>query len=282
MPKTIAIQGQAASFHDIAAHHFFGTNITVEPCDTFAGTFEALKTCNYAIVAIENSLFGSINKVYDLLLSDQCWIIGEVYLRIEQCLIGIPGAKLEAISEVHSQLEALAQCEEFLDSKLPNARRIERHDTAASVESIKQQADSTKAAIASRAAAELHGMEILAAEIETNKQNYTRFVVLQKQPLQLAEANKTSLVLRTDADTKSGALHHALGVFAKRGINITMLHSRPIIGKAWHYMFYIDLDTPYDDTFKEVERELINQGCTVSVLGSYRSGRKSAHTGLAR
>ncbi len=267
--KTIAIQGQAGSFHDIAARQFFGDDISIVSCETFGGTFAALKHTDLAVVAIENSLFGSINKVYDLLLKEDCWIIGEVYLRIEQCLIGWPSTKLPEIAEVHSQLEALAQCEEYLDGVLPHAKRIERHDTAASVADVRAWNDPSKVAIASRAAAALHGLNILAAEIETNKQNYTRFVVLQKQRSKIDDANKTSLVLRTDADTKSGALHHALGVFAKRGINITMLHSRPVIGKAWHYMFYIDLDTPYDDRFKTVEQELLNQGCSVTVLGSY-------------
>lgn len=267
--KTIAIQGQAGSFHDIAARQFFGDDISIVSCDTFGETFATLKHADFAVVAIENSLFGSINKVYDLLLKEDCWIIGEVYLRIEQCLIGWPGTKLSEISEVHSQLEALAQCEEYLDSVLPDAKRIERHDTAASVADVKAWNDPSKAAIASRAAAELHGLDVLAAEIETNPQNYTRFVVLQKNTTEPTGANKTSLVLRTDADTKSGALHHALGVFAKRGINITMLHSRPVVGKAWHYMFYIDLDTPYDNSFKTVEQELTDQGCSVTVLGSY-------------
>lgn len=271
--KHIAIQGQAASFHHIATRHFFGEDSTIVPCDTFAATFKALQTSDFAVVAIENSLFGSINKVYDLLLKEHCWIIGEVYLRIEQCLIGIPGTEIKSIAEVHSQLEALAQCEEYLDSTLPYARRIEHHDTAASVADVKKWNDPAKAAIASRAAAELHGMEILAYEIETNKQNYTRFVVLQKQQAVIPGATKTSLVLRTHGDTKAGALHHALGVFAKRNINITMLHSRPIIGKAWHYMFYLDVEIPYDQSFEAIERELVCLGCGITVLGSYPAGR---------
>lgn len=273
MSNKIAIQGQAASFHHIAARHFFGDELEIVSCETFPETFKALQTTDYAVIAIENSLFGSINKVYDLLLKEHCWIIGEVYLRIEQCLIGMPGADVKAVREVYSQLEALAQCEEYLDSTLPNAKRVEYHDTAASVVDVKAWGDPTKAAIASRAAAELHGMEILAAEIETNKQNYTRFVVLQKQREPITNAKKTSLVLQTHSDTKPGALHKALGVFAKRGMNMTMLHSRPVIGKAWHYMFYIDLEAPYNDSFKEVEQELTDLGCSLTVLGSYPAGR---------
>jgi prephenate dehydratase len=275
MSTTVAIQGQTASFHDLAARQFFGDDVQIVPCDTFAETFAALKTSNYAVVAIENSLFGSINKVYDLLLKEAGWIVGEVYLRIEQCLIGLPEASLKEITEVHSQLEAIAQCEEFLDSELPQAKRLEHHDTAASVEAIKNWGDPHKAAIASRAAAELHHMAILAPEIETNKQNYTRFVVVQKAKTVVEDANKTSLVLRTHGDTRPGALHHALGVFAKRNLNMTMLHSRPVVGKAWHYMFYIDLEISSEDPqFSEVMKELADLGCDVALLGSYRSGAK--------
>lgn len=269
----IAIQGYEASFHHIAARQFFHEDIEIIPCDSFPETFRSLKHADYAVVAIENSLFGSINKVYDLLLNERCWIVGEVYLRIEQCLIGLPGVTIDQITEVHSQLEALAQCEEFLDTALPKVKRLEHHDTAASVADIKQWNDPTKAAIASRQAAELHSMQILAAEIETNKQNYTRFVVVQQRQTAVPGANKTSLVLRTHGDTRPGALHHALGVFAERGINMTMLHSRPVVGKAWHYMFYIDLETSYDDNFKEMVIELEAVGCSVDLLGSYKAGR---------
>lgn len=275
MSKKVAIQGQAASFHDIATRQFFGDDIAFRHCDTFSETFQALadNTVDHAVVAIENSLFGSINKVYDLLLTHKFWIIGEVYLRIEQCLIGLPGADIRAIIEVHSQLEALAQCEEYLDMVLPQAARFEQHDTAASVADVKKWGDPSKAAIASRAAAELHDMEILASEIETNKQNYTRFVVLAKSEQPVKAANKTSLVLTTRGDTKPGALYRALGAFAKHSINLTMLQSRPVVGKAWHYLFYVDMGiSMHHEHFQSALTELSDLGYHTTVLGCYQNG----------
>ncbi len=273
MKKRVAIQGQQASFHDIAAQEFLGGDYDIVSNDTFTDTFRALHNgqANLAIVAIENSLFGSINDVYDLLIKDKCWIIGEVYLRISQCLIGLPGTRLEDIKEVHSHPVALAQCVDYLDNVLPHAERFENHDTAGSVAAIKHWGDTTKVAIASAAAAKLHDLPILAEEIETHVQNYTRFVVLQKQLTQVKNANKTSLVLQTDH--APGALYRALGAFAKNDLNLTKLQSRPIVGKRWHYIFYVDVNDHYQSTaMKTALSELEKQGCKTTLLGSYPAG----------
>ena len=274
MPLKVAIQGQHASFHDIVARRYFGEEIKIIACDTFAQVFAALEKnkAKNAVVAIENSLFGSINEVYDLLLSKKFWIGGEVYLRISQCLIGLPGSNVKDISEVHSHPVALAQCVNYLDTKLPSAVRFEHHDTAGSVADIKKWGDSTKAAIASAEAAKLHGMKILAKDIETNKQNYTRFVTLDKKAVMTKGADKTSLVMTTDH--KPGALYHALGVFARHNINLTKLQSRPIISRAWHYMFYIDVDAGLQKLeFQQALDELKNQDCKLTLLGSYKASR---------
>ncbi len=271
MHTTVAIQGHAASFHEIAAQKFF-ESVTSRPCDTFQDVFDSIvadKT-THGVVAIENSLYGSINEVYDLLLRHSVRIVGEVYLRIEQCLIGIPGVVVTDIKEVYSHPVALAQCETYLDSTLPTAERLEHHDTAASVADVKRWNDPTKAAIASGAAAALHGMEVLARGIETNSQNYTRFVVLSKNPV-VTQPNKTSLILRTNH--KPGALHAALGVFARRDMNLSKLQSRPIVGHAWQYMFYIDITCSAEDTqLSDAIAELETQQCTVTILGSYQAG----------
>ncbi len=273
----VAIQGGPGSFHALASEQYFDGDITLVPCDTFSETFKALgKTADYSVVAIENSLFGSINKVYDLLLKHRAWIIGEVYLKIEQCLVGLPGARIDQIKEVHTQAEAMAQCEEYLDTRLSAAKRVEQHDTAASVAMIKLWGDVSKAAIASRAASELHDLEVLADEIETNKQNYTRFIVLAKPGVELPNATsdgqpKTSIVLSM-AD-KPGALYHALGVFAQRNINLSKLESRPVIGKAWHYIFYLDFEAGLDNPeAKAALDELKKEGHEITVLGSYAQG----------
>ncbi len=273
MPTTVAIQGQSASFHDIAAQQYLGHNIELVACDTFAQVFAALasKKADKAVVAIENSLFGSINEVYNLLLKRKFWISGEVFLRISQCLIGLPGSKISDITEVHSHPVALAQCEDYLDSKLAQAERFEHHDTAGSVADIKRWGDPAKAAIASAGAAKLHGMSVLARGIETNKQNYTRFVILDAKRTDDKNATKTSMVLT--AQHKPGALYRALGVFADLNMNLTKLQSRPVIGRAWHYMFYLDVVASEPNALSLALKQLKQQGCEVIILGSYKSGQ---------
>ncbi len=276
MSLIVSTQGEQASFHHTAVASFFGDDIDIRSCKNFAEAVEMLtkKQSNYAVVAIENSLFGTINTVYDLLLSHNVAICGEVYLRIEQCLIGTPDSELNTIKEVHSHPVALAQCSEYLDINLPNAERYEHYDTAASVADVKRWGDAQKAAIAGEKAADLHDMKILTKGIETNKQNYTRFVVLERKITTTTnDGNKTSLILQTPADTEAGSLYSALSVFAKHNINLFALHSRPIVGKAWRYMFYIDIEIGSSDPlFDSLIEELEGQGCEISILGSYKNG----------
>ena len=224
---------------------FFAKNITLLSCDTFIAVFDALASnqAEYAVIATENSLYGTINEVYDLLKYRNFWICGEIYLRIEHCLIGLPGSSINEIQEVYSHPVALAQCRNFLENTLKNAEIFEHHDTAKSVEEVKYWNQKHKAAVASKEAAELHGMQIIQYNVEDNHQNYTRFFILQQKRFDVHKANKTSLILQTPEDAKPGALYRALKVFAKNNINLTMLHSRPVIGKAWHYMFYIDVSS---------------------------------------
>ena len=273
----VAIQGQQGSYHHQAALQFFDKETLFVNCQTFKDTFETLKNdeADNIVIAIENSLYGSINPVYDLLLTHKFCVIGEVYLRIEHCLIGLPESSIGNITEVHTQLEAMAQCENYLDKNLPNVDRHEHHDTAASVADIKKWGDQTKAAIASEQAAKLHGMKVLQKGIEDNKQNYTRFVILQKKQEEPAETNKTSLVLTTTADTKPGALHEALGAFAKREINLSMLQSRPLVGKAWHYLFYVDVEAGlHNKSLIDAIADLQKAGFEVTKLGTYKNGRQ--------
>ncbi len=275
----IAIQGQEASFHDLAARKYFGEDIEIKYCGNFKDVFESLRdhSVDYGVAALENSLFGTINPVYDLLLSNHYTIVGEVYLRVEFCLIGLPGTKLSKVTEVHSQLPALVECETFLSDKLKHAAQIEEYDTAGSVELIKKLNDTSKVAIASAQAAKANGLEILATNIETHHENYTRFAVLQRQIEYVSgehtSANKTSLILQTPHDTKAGSLFHALKVFAKYDINLSALHSRPIIGRAWHYKFYIDIDIAHNDVnYQSVINQLESSGCKIDILGNYKNG----------
>ncbi len=274
----IAIQGQEASYHDIARNKYFADQEQeVLHCDTFKDVFDAVdnNTADFGLVAIENSLYGSINDVYDLLLKYKFWISGEIYLRINHCLLGTSEAKIADIKEVHSQLPALAQCEDFLDTHLSHAERVEEHDTSASAAMVAKANNKHIAAIASAAAAKLYGLQILASDIESNKQNYTRFIIFGKKQKLVESANKTSLIVHTDNDTQAGALYRTLGVFAKRGISLTKIESRPIIGKAWHYLFYMDFEVGAESSEgKDALKELAEIGAQATILGSYKKGRK--------
>lgn len=270
----IAIQGEQGSFHHQVAKTWFGNDVQILPAETFSDVFGILNRheTTKAIVAIENSLYGSINEVYDLIESHHYAIVGEVYLRIEQQLIALPGAKPTDITHIYSHPVALAQCENYLDVHFPNAERIEHHDTAGSVEFIKNTDDTSMAAIAGRVAADLYSLPILAENIEDNKANYTRFLVLDADPAPNTDTDKASLVVQTDH--KPGALAKVLTTFADAGVNLTKLQSRPIIGKVWQYRFYIDVETS-GDKLRALMREIEKNGTAVTVLGEYKSAELS-------
>lgn len=267
--RTIAIQGSSASYHDIATRQFFGDDIQTINCDLpFKNVFNTLAKADNAVVAIENSLHGSINEVYDLLLANNVNIIGEVYLKVSLCLIGLEGATIDELEEVHSHPIALSECEDYLDSALAHVQRFEHFDTAGSVADVKKWNNPKIAAIAGEQASKLHNMTSLARNIETHHENYTRFVVLGKSRGKLKKATKASLILKT-AD-KPGALHEALGHFVSRDLNLSKLESRPIIGNAWHYLFYVDVESAaVAEKLPLVTKDLLKSGCEVQLLGTY-------------
>ena len=266
----VAIQGQLGSFHHQVAKQWFGDNIEILPAETFSDVFGMLNRheTTQAIVAIENSLYGSINEVYDLIESHNYPIVGEIYLRIEQQLIALPGAKTTDITHIYSHPVALAQCENYLDAHFPNAERIEHHDTAGSVEFIKNSGDRSMAAIAGRVAADTYSLPILKENIEDNKANFTRFLVIDVNTKPIVNATKASLVIQTDH--QPGALANVLVAFADRGVNLSKLQSRPIIGKAWRYKFYIDIETG-GAQLKHLLDDIRANGTTVTVLGEYNA-----------
>ncbi|MGB3023708.1 MAG: prephenate dehydratase [Candidatus Saccharimonadales bacterium] len=264
----IAIQGQAGSFHDAVARRHFGDDCELVCCETFHGVFEALAaaTADKAVCAIENSLYGSIGDVYDLLLRYKFPIVGEEIKHIHQQLISAPSAKLSDIQEVYSHPVALNQCREWLETNLPRAELIEHHDTAGAVEYIKQQGSTHAAAIAGTQAAKLYDMHCIARDIEDEKTNLTRFVILDLSGTTPPNADKVSLVLTTSH--APGALYRALGVFNDRHVNLTKLQSRPIRGERFRYQFFIDAECD-KPTFTIVTDELMAQGCTLRLLGHY-------------
>lgn len=270
----IAIQGTKGSFHSLAARRLFGEEVQLVHCETFKQVCQVLakNQVNYGVLAIENSLYGSINDVYDLLLKFNFWICGEVYEQINLHLLGSDQATLETIKQVYSQAPALAEAEDFLDSKLPEANREEYYDTAAAAAMVANLNDPAKAAIASQAAADEYDLSILASNIETHPQNYTRFIALSPARLPISQnANKTSITFRTN-DTP-GSLHAVLGVFAKHKINLTKLESRPIVGVAWQYMYYVDFALGVQNGVEqEIMKELTKFAYEVKLLGCYRNG----------
>ena len=270
----VAIQGLDTSFHSIAARRIFVDSIELVFCNTFKDVFATLsdKNVDYAVVAIENSLYGSINEVYDLLLKYDFSISGETYQEIGLHLLGLPGSKLEDITDVYSQVMALSESEVFLNSNLSKAERHEHADTALAAQEVKQWNDKSKAAIASLAAGEKYGLQVLASNVETHHQNYTRFIALSSQQPQNESADKTSLTFKT-ADAP-GALHKVLGVFANAGANLTKLESRPIVGSAWQYMYYVDFTVESENSgIGNILKELAEYATDVRVLGSYKSGQ---------
>lgn len=268
----IAIQGEKSSFHDQAARLWFNNDVAIIPCNTFDDVFRALenRSADQAIVAIENTLYGSIDQTLDLIEKHRFTIIGEIFLRIHQQLITLPGATLADITQVYSHPVALAQCDSFLTRYLPDAKRIEYHDTAASVRFIKETGDPSIAAIAGTIAADDYSLPILGRGIEDNKTNLTRFLVIDPNGKVPAHADKSSLSLTTDHSP--GALAHILALFARADVNLTKLESRPIIGSSWKYRFHLDVEVA-GSRLHSLVAQIQQTGATIAVLGEYRAGK---------
>lgn len=267
----IAIQGEIGSFHHQAAKLWYGNDVAILPAETFAEAFALLdEGADQALVAVENTLYGSINETLDLIEKHRYPVVGELYLHIQQQLIGLQGADPAKITHIYSHPVALVQCEQYLDMHFPTAERIEYHDTAGSVRLVKEKNDASFAAIAGVSAAETYDLPILAKNIQDNKENYTRFLIINPTGAPPVLPGKASLILTTDHTP--GALAHALSVFSKSGSNLTKLQSRPVIGDPWKYRFYIDVESAGSTLDAQVS-EIRQQGCTVTVLGQYQTGR---------
>jgi prephenate dehydratase len=270
----IAFQGERGAFSEEAALKLLGADVTLVPCATFDATFSAIRNqaADYVLAPMENSLAGSVHRSFDLLVESGLHIVGEVTIPIVHNLIGVPGAALERIASVESHPVALAQCERFFIAH-PRLKRIPAEDTAGSVREVMRTGDATRAAIASRRAAELYGAVILQEHLEDDRENYTRFFLLAPSAEAFEEfpaADKISLVFQLAH--KPGALHHALEPFARRNINMMKIESRPVHGRPWQYRFYLDLQAAASDPeFAAALAELAQQAVELKVLGSYKS-----------
>jgi prephenate dehydratase len=269
----ISIQGYEGSFHQVAAQQFFGKNVQVLPCGTFREVIRiasSKKESDGGVMAIENSIAGSILANYNLLQKSNLKIIGEIYLHIKQNLLVNRGVKLEDIREVHSHTMALQQCYDFLDKY--KWKLVETEDTALSAKHVHQHKSKHIAAIASKLAAELFDLEILAPGIQTMKNNYTRFLMLQRQDIAhaIADANKASVNFQTDHSR--GSLARVLTKIAEGGINLSKLQSFPIPGSDFKYSFHADMEFDTVDQFQTVVEQIRPLTEELKVYGVYKRG----------
>lgn len=266
---SVAIQGERGSFSEEAALRLLGEKAEVHCCKHFNEVVErTLKGASrYCLLPIENSLTGSIYKNYDLLLRHKLRILREVYLRIEHHLIVLPGVRFGQIETVLSHPVALEQCEKFFEAH-PRLRRRSAYDTSGSVKRLFEENLRNCGAIASRRAAEFYGGEILASGIEDNKANFTRFVLLAPRGRTVPGSNKTSIVF--SFRNAPGALFKSLSVFALRNIDLTKIESRPIQGRPWEYLFYLDfLGNLREKRVKNALAHLREIADFLEVLGCY-------------
>ncbi len=272
--KRVAFQGEYGAYSELASYAYFREDIEVMPVPSFRDIFTVVTTgeAEYGIIPIENSLTGSIHENYDLLLAHDLVITGEVKLRIEHCLIGPPGAALADIRRVFSHPQALSQCRDYLDS-MKDVEQISVSDTAGAARRIKERGEPGDAAIASAQAALDYGLEILASGIESNHKNFTRFLILSREPAPPAPDARTSIVFALK--NIPGALFKGLSVFALRDIDLNKIESRPIPGTPWEYIFYLDFQGDIRDEVTERAIDHLREiASLVKVLGSYQKGEE--------
>ena len=273
--KKVAIQGVSGAFHEIAAREFFqGEEIDILPCNTFKELFQSLADDDslLGIVAIENTIAGSLLQNHNLLRESGCMIIGEHKLRIEHNLAVLPGQKIEDIDEVYSHPIALMQCEDFLDEHR-HIKAIESEDTALSAKDIADNKLTRRGAICSALAAEKYGLEIIAKGIETNKRNFTRFLIIAEPKLaeeltQGVVLNKSSLVFTLPHE--EGSLAKVLSILSFYHVNLTKIQSLPIIGEEWKYQFYINLTFNDYTRYRQSLEAIIPLTKDFQILGEYK------------
>ncbi|EEI92093.1 prephenate dehydratase [Sphingobacterium spiritivorum ATCC 33300] len=273
MSLKIAIQGAKASFHEEAAFKYFGNDIEIVECDSFKKTCDILKQrkADYVVMAIENSIAGSILQNYNLLRDYRFHIVGEVYLHIQQHLLALPGVKLADIKIVESHPIAIRQCDAFLEDH-PHFLVKEFTDTAAAAKKIADEKLTTTAAIAGELAAKLYGLEIIERRIETNKKNATRFLILADEVVEQKNANKASLSFQTG--NAVGALANVLQCFAEQNVNLTKIQSMPVVGRRNDYDFYVDVEWKKQSEYDAAIRKVLKHTVNFSIMGEYIKNEK--------
>jgi prephenate dehydratase len=274
MHKKVTIQGYEGSFHQVAARQFYGKTVEVITCDTFREVVKIgadPKQSDGAVMAIENSIAGSILPNYNLLQKSNLQVIGEVYLHISQNLLVNPGVKLEDIKEVHSHPMAILQCLDFLEQY--DFKLVESEDTALSAKMVHQHKSKHVAAIASKLAAQLYNLEVIAPDIHTLKNNITRFLILvpAKAKVNIEGADKASIYFQTDHS--KGILSKVLAKIAQGGVNLSKLQSMPIPGSTFKYGFYADLEFENSKQIEKVLEAVKGMTNSFKVFGLYKKGK---------
>jgi prephenate dehydratase len=273
----VAFQGEPGAFSEAAAVQLLGEDIQTVPRPTFDAVFQAIAegAADALLVPVENTLAGSVVRVYDLLLDNKLEICGETILPIAHVLIGFPGAKLSDIRSVASHPMALAQCEQFFLNH-PSVKRVPAEDTAGSVREMMGRGDKSFAAIASARAVRHYGAAMLQENIQDNQENFTRFVLLlppaEAQRYRSPDARKASLAMRLAH--RPGALLASLEPFAKHGVNLLKIESRPIHGKPFEYQFYVDIDAAEIAHLEKALAEVRAATSELRVLGLYAAARR--------
>ena len=266
--EAVTFQGERGAYSEMAALQYF-PNAKVLPKKSFQDVFDSIETCeaNYAVVPIENSIEGSINETYDLLLQTKITVSGEIYQRVRHCLIVNKDITVGRIVIVYSHPQAIAQCRSYLQVK--KLESVPTYDTAGAVKMIKEKIIMNAAAIASRRAAEIYDMDVLEEGIEDRKNNFTRFLVLSKTKTKPTGYDRTSIIF--SVKHLPGALFGILNEFSSREINLTRIESRPTKETPWEYNFYVDFEGHCEDeTIKRALQSIKNKTAFFKILGSYK------------
>lgn len=277
--QRIVIQGVRGAFHDIAAHHFFaGKKLDIVPADTFDNLVKMTADKNqsdFALMAIENTIAGSLLHNYQLLNQSDLHIVGEVYLRIQQNLMVLPNVKIEDLTEVYSHPVAITQCRKFFQ-QYPHVKLIEAEDTALSAKMLKEKQWKHAGAIASSLAAELYGLEIIGESIETYKKNYTRFLVLSRAQSPVNNTfDKVSLCFTLPHEV--GSLHQVLAALALSKANLTKIQSAPLLDSEFEYLFFADFLLEQNEDFDSIINVVKKHTQHLRILGTYAKGGKYEH-----
>lgn len=270
MDRVVAYQGEAGAYSEAGSQQLF-PDLEHHPFNSIRKVFEAVEVgkVDYGLVPMDNSQAGSINETYDLFLKHGLHLVGETVVRVDHCLLALPGRTIDDIEEVISHPQAIAQSEEFLTSL--GLRLRPEYDTAGAAKRIAEEKLETTAAIASRRASEIYGLDVVAERIQTYPDNYTRFGALSRNPEPLADPDKSSLVF--GVGHVSGSLMRCLAAFADRHLSLSKLESRPRAGRPWEYVFYADIEAPAGETpMIDALADVSGHSTFTRLLGTYASG----------